>query len=80
MVQIQQVSEEMDERAQDMTEIRKLVRMSKGSAVHCMLQVGETSLAGRLQPCRHTPMLECPHLFQYHVQQFLQQQIAGSPL
>jgi mannose-6-phosphate isomerase-like protein (cupin superfamily) len=47
VVQIKQVAEKMDVRAPDMTEIRLLTNVSRGSAVHCTLQAGQTSLAGR---------------------------------
>jgi mannose-6-phosphate isomerase-like protein (cupin superfamily) len=48
-IQIKQLSENMDERAQDITEIRWLARTNKCTAVHCTLQPGQISLAGMLQ-------------------------------
>jgi mannose-6-phosphate isomerase-like protein (cupin superfamily) len=39
----------MDTRAPDQTEIRLLANLSRGSSVHCTLQPGQTSLAGKHQ-------------------------------
>jgi mannose-6-phosphate isomerase-like protein (cupin superfamily) len=44
-----QVSQQMDDRAPDMTEIRFLASMQRGSMVHCTLPVARTSQAGKHQ-------------------------------
>src|SRR5438105_2464405 len=49
LFQIKRLSEKMDHLAPDGTEIRLLASMNRGSAVHCTLQMGQTSLAGKHQ-------------------------------
>ncbi|BCL78771.1 cupin domain-containing protein [Ktedonobacteria bacterium brp13] len=45
-IQIKQVPEKMDVQAPDMTEIRLLANMNRGSMVHCVLPPAQVSLAG----------------------------------
>jgi mannose-6-phosphate isomerase-like protein (cupin superfamily) len=45
-IYIKRVAEQMDVQAPDMTEIRFLANMHRGSMVHCTLQPGQTSRAG----------------------------------
>ena len=48
-MQIKHVPEHMDIQAPDQTEIRLLASLSRGSCVHCTLQPGQASLAGKHQ-------------------------------